>query len=61
MPLFEFLPGELAASVLRRELVREELQIVDGKLPLPTRPGIGVELNMEAMARFEEAARRFRP
>jgi L-alanine-DL-glutamate epimerase-like enolase superfamily enzyme len=61
MPFFEFLPGALAASVLRRELVREELQIVDGKLPLPTRPGIGVELNLEAMGRFEEAARRFRP
>jgi L-alanine-DL-glutamate epimerase-like enolase superfamily enzyme len=61
MPFFEFLPGALAASALRRELVREELQIVDGKLPLPTRPGIGVELNLEAMERFEEAARRFRP
>jgi L-alanine-DL-glutamate epimerase-like enolase superfamily enzyme len=61
MPFFEFLPGALAASALRRELAREELQIVDGKLPLPTRPGIGVELNLEAMERFEEAARRFRP
>lgn len=61
MPFFEFLPGQLAASVLRRELVHEELHLVDGMLPLPTRPGIGVELNVEAMQRFEEAAHRFRP
>ena len=58
MPFFEFLPAELAESALRRELVTEELRIVDGKIPLPERPGLGVALNRDALERFAEAARR---
>jgi L-alanine-DL-glutamate epimerase-like enolase superfamily enzyme len=54
----EFLPRELCESSLRRELVREEPCMIDGQIQLPTRPGLGVELNREALARFEEAARR---
>ena len=35
----EFLPIELADSRLRRELCSEELPIVDGRIPLPTKTG----------------------
>jgi L-alanine-DL-glutamate epimerase-like enolase superfamily enzyme len=57
-PYFEFLPGKLAESALRRELVSEELRLVDGRLPLPERAGLGVDLDKDALERFEAAARR---
>jgi L-alanine-DL-glutamate epimerase-like enolase superfamily enzyme len=58
MPFFEYVPQAVAESALRRELVDDELQLVDGRLALPQRPGIGVELNRDAMEEFEAAARR---
>jgi len=57
MPFFEFLPPELCTSRLRRELVKEELELRDGLLPAPQRPGLGIELDFDALVRFEEAAR----
>lgn len=60
MPFFEFVPQQVAESVLRRELVTDELELVDGTLALPERVGLGIELNREALERFEEAARRVR-
>jgi len=57
-PYFEFLPGALAESALRRELVVEELALVDGRLALPSKPGLGIELDPEAFERFKEAAER---
>lgn len=36
----------------RRELVREDLQFVDGALIVPTKPGLGVELNEDACGRY---------
>jgi L-alanine-DL-glutamate epimerase-like enolase superfamily enzyme len=54
----EFLPVELSESALRKNLLTHELHMVGGKIPLPARPGLGVELNREALARFKEAARR---
>jgi L-alanine-DL-glutamate epimerase-like enolase superfamily enzyme len=61
MPFFEYVPQQVAESALRRDLVTDELQLVDGKLALPQRPGLGIELNDAALERFEEAARRLRP
>jgi L-alanine-DL-glutamate epimerase-like enolase superfamily enzyme len=52
----EFLPQQLCESALRRELVTDELTMVDGVIPLPQRPGLGIELNRDALARFEQAA-----
>jgi len=49
----EFLPAELSASGLRRDLTDHRLQMVDGVLPLPTAPGLGVELDREALAAYE--------
>jgi L-alanine-DL-glutamate epimerase-like enolase superfamily enzyme len=51
-PYIEFLPSALSESALRRDLVREELELVDGQIALPHKPGLGIELNMDAMERF---------
>src|SRR5262245_5339613 len=51
-PYIEFLPAELSESPIRRSLVTDEPRLVDGTLPLPTRPGLGVELNRDALERY---------
>jgi L-alanine-DL-glutamate epimerase-like enolase superfamily enzyme len=43
---------ELSASGLRRDLTSEELKMVDGVIPLPTGPGLGVELDRDALERY---------
>ena len=48
----EFLPAPLADSDLRRTLVGNELDVVDGVIALPTRPGLGIELNEAALKKF---------
>jgi L-alanine-DL-glutamate epimerase-like enolase superfamily enzyme len=55
-PFIEFLPDELCESSLRKELVESGLQMIDGEIPLPTEPGLGVTLNREALARFKREA-----
>ena len=57
--LIEYLPPHVAASSLRRELVHEELFLKNGRLDLPQKPGIGVELNMPSFRRFEQYGRTF--
>jgi L-alanine-DL-glutamate epimerase-like enolase superfamily enzyme len=57
MPFFEFVPREVAESALRRELVRDELELVDGRLALPRKPGLGIDLDRDALDRFAAAAR----
>ena len=58
MPFFEFLPAELCESRLRKELTRDELVFEDGTLRPPARPGLGIELDREALDRFAAAAAR---
>ena len=48
----EYLPPALCEAGLRKDLVHEELALVDGRLPLPVRPGIGVELDRDALQRY---------
>jgi len=55
-PFIEFLPKELSGSALRKELTIHDPEIVDGKIPLPTEPGLGVEIDRDALERFERAA-----
>jgi L-alanine-DL-glutamate epimerase-like enolase superfamily enzyme len=57
----EFLPANLCESALRKELVKDELQLVNGVVPLPKRPGLGVELDRAALRKFREAADRLSP
>jgi L-rhamnonate dehydratase len=51
-PYFEFLHPELFDSPLRRELVRPEPEIRAGTITLPRVPGLGVELEDGALARY---------
>jgi L-alanine-DL-glutamate epimerase-like enolase superfamily enzyme len=51
-PYIEFLPAQLSESALRRELVQDELQMIDGMIPLPQKPGLGIELNQDALKKF---------
>jgi L-alanine-DL-glutamate epimerase-like enolase superfamily enzyme len=60
-PYIEFLPAELSESPLRRELLTIEPSMESGEIAVPTAPGLGIELNRDALARFAEAARRIRP
>ena len=48
----EFLPAELCASGLRRDITVDELTLIDGHIALPTLPGLGIELDREALLRY---------
>jgi L-alanine-DL-glutamate epimerase-like enolase superfamily enzyme len=52
----EFLPRDLSESGLRRDLTSDELEMVDGQIPLPTRPGLGIELDRDALAEYAARA-----
>lgn len=52
-PFVEYLPPPLCDSLLRQDLVIEELQLVKGVLPLPTEPGLGIEIDQSALRRFK--------
>jgi L-rhamnonate dehydratase len=54
-PYLEYLPPTLADSVLRRDLVEEELTLVDGRIPLPEQPGLGIELSEPALEAYRVA------
>ncbi len=48
----EFLPRELADSRLRIDLCSAELPVVDGLIPLPEAPGLGITLDEAALESF---------
>jgi L-alanine-DL-glutamate epimerase-like enolase superfamily enzyme len=54
----EFLPAELSESGLRKDLTSDELRMVDGVIALPTRPGLGVEIDRDALEAYADEARR---
>lgn len=57
MPFFEFLPAELCESRLRKELTNDELVFgSDGTLAPPRRPGLGIDLDRDALEEFAAAA-----
>jgi L-alanine-DL-glutamate epimerase-like enolase superfamily enzyme len=51
----EYLPPQLCEETLRKELVAEELQLTDGVIAKPTKPGLGVELNWDALNAYKVA------
>jgi L-alanine-DL-glutamate epimerase-like enolase superfamily enzyme len=51
-PFIEFLPQELCDSSLRRDLVEDELEFKNGKLAKPQKPGLGIELNRDALEKY---------
>ena len=56
-PFFEMLPRQFAESALRRELLAVEPELLDGEVVLSDRPGLGIEIDRDALERFAEAAR----
>ncbi len=54
----EYLPAELCGSQLRKQLVLGMPEMQNGKIAAPTKPGLGIELNREALGRFKETAAR---
>jgi L-alanine-DL-glutamate epimerase-like enolase superfamily enzyme len=51
-PYIEYLLAEWSESMLRREVVRDELVMQNGLISLPQKPGLGIELNREALERY---------
>lgn len=58
VPFIEFLPADLCESSLRKDLLSEDFALVNGALLLPTKPGLGIELNRDALERFKAEAER---
>jgi len=52
-PFIEFQPSDLSESVLRRELVPDPLLMKDGRLELPTKPGLGIELDIDVLFKYK--------
>jgi L-alanine-DL-glutamate epimerase-like enolase superfamily enzyme len=51
-PYFEFLSPRLWDSPIRSELVHPEPSISDGRMALPDAPGLGIELDDDAVERY---------
>lgn len=52
----EYLPPQLCHERLRRELATEELTLLsDGTIPLPTRPGLGIDLDWATVEKYKVA------
>ena len=54
-PYIEYLPRELCEETLRKELVAEDLALVDGVILPPSKPGLGIELDRDVLRRFTVA------
>ncbi|MDX2018797.1 MAG: mandelate racemase/muconate lactonizing enzyme family protein [Deltaproteobacteria bacterium] len=52
VPFVEYVPADMSDSPLRRDLLSVELTMKDGLIHPPTRPGLGIELDMKALQRF---------
>jgi L-alanine-DL-glutamate epimerase-like enolase superfamily enzyme len=55
-PLVEFLPASLSDSAIRRDLVVNDPVMEDGGFPLPSKPGLGIELNTDAIEQYKAGA-----
>jgi L-alanine-DL-glutamate epimerase-like enolase superfamily enzyme len=51
-PLIEFQPATAEGSALRRELLTTEFTVVNGEVEVPSLPGLGVELDDQALERL---------
>jgi L-alanine-DL-glutamate epimerase-like enolase superfamily enzyme len=51
-PYIEMLMPDLYESPLRAELVRPEPALLDGAIPLPSAPGLGIEVVEEVLERY---------
>jgi L-alanine-DL-glutamate epimerase-like enolase superfamily enzyme len=53
----EFLPADLSESGLRKDLTSQELEMSDGAISISNKPGLGIELDRDALSRYADAAR----
>jgi L-alanine-DL-glutamate epimerase-like enolase superfamily enzyme len=51
----EYLPADLCESGLRKDLVDDGLQMVNGQIALPQKPGLGIELDRGALECYRQA------
>ena len=51
-PYVEYLPPSMFEEGLRKDLLAAEPALVDGLVPLPEAPGLGVELDTDAIERY---------
>jgi L-alanine-DL-glutamate epimerase-like enolase superfamily enzyme len=51
----EYLPPTLCTETLRRELAIDGFEFRDGVIEKPTKPGLGAELNLEALRKYRVA------
>lgn len=51
----EYLPQDLCFETLRKKLSFESFDMKKGAIALPTRPGLGVDVDMDALKRFTVA------
>ena len=51
-PYIEYLPPALSESDLRKELADDGLKMENGRVALPDRPGLGIELNYDALSKY---------
>lgn len=47
--ILEYIPDD---SPPRSDLVKEPMKVVNGYIPIPTKPGLGIELNEEAFSKY---------
>lgn len=52
-PFIEYLPKQMCDSALRRDLCDDGLTFKDGVLLPPTKPGLGIELNKDALKKYK--------
>jgi L-alanine-DL-glutamate epimerase-like enolase superfamily enzyme len=57
-PYIEFLPPELSESALRGYLLLDGPEMEEGSIRFPDKPGLGIDLDRDALQTFEEVARR---
>lgn len=53
-PMIEYLDPAMQSAGLRRDLLATEPELVDGVIPLPVRPGLGIELDLDALESYRQ-------
>jgi L-alanine-DL-glutamate epimerase-like enolase superfamily enzyme len=56
-PFIEYMPAELTASGLRRDLADDGMTLVDGKVSPSSGPGLGIDINRDALEYYAAVAR----
>jgi L-rhamnonate dehydratase len=52
IPNSAFLEFSVTESALRRELLTEPFKVVNGRVAVPSKPGLGIEINQETVQKF---------